>query len=353
MSEHRRKGPSRFGRSLALGLVTAAIFLGLILGGAAWAGWTVTNNGLSLPKLRLDGILLGSMTEEEMTRALRDAGWDRRTELSLTVHFPLDLSMTLSRLDANAAVPAEDAARELMKLGHGTDWFENLSKYLRATFSSGYDVILRTGGLNENYIRANLRSVTERFDALTGDPDLHLDTDSARLTMTKGGGALSLNGDRIFAFVSDALRGDAEEVSWTEMDGDVRLPDFGRVAADLCVEARDAAFAEDFSVIPEVVGCDFDITEAEKAWREALPGTEVVIPLRLTRPAVTAADLESLLYRDRLCFMTTYYRDSTDNRKNNIRLAASKLDGITLLPGQVFSYNEAIGQRTEEAGFLL
>ena len=47
MSEHRRKGPSRFGRSLALGLVTAAIFLGLILGGAAWAGWTVTNNGLS------------------------------------------------------------------------------------------------------------------------------------------------------------------------------------------------------------------------------------------------------------------------------------------------------------------
>ena len=210
MSEHRRKGPSRFGRSLALGLVTAAIFLGLILGGAAWAGWTVTNNGLSLPKLRLDGILLGSMTEEEMTRALRDAGWDRRTELPLTVHFPLGLSMTLSRLDANAAVPAEDAARELMKLGHGTDWFENLSKYLRATFSSGYDVVLRTGGLNENYIRANLRSVTERFDALTGDPDLHLDTDSARLTMTKGGGALSLNGDRIFAFVSDALRGDAE-----------------------------------------------------------------------------------------------------------------------------------------------
>lgn len=353
MSEHRRKGPSRFGRSLALGLVTAAIFLGLILGGAAWAGWTVTNNGLSLPKLRLDGILLGSMTEEEMTQALRDAGWDRRTELPLTVHFPLGLSMTLSRLDANAAVPAEDAARELMKLGHGTDWFENLSKYLRATFSSGYDVVLRTGGLNENYIRANLRSVTERFDALTGDPDLHLDTDSARLTMTKGGGALSLNGDRIFAFVSDALRGDAEEVSWTEMDGDVRLPDFNRVAADLCVEARDAAFAEDFSVIPEVVGCDFDIAEAEKAWREALPGTEVVIPLRLTRPAVTAADLESLLYRDRLCFMTTYYRDSTDNRKNNIRLAASKLDGITLLPGQVFSYNEAIGQRTEEAGFLL
>ena len=339
MYQPKRKSPSRFGRSLALGLLTTAIFLALLLGGAAWAGYTVTNNGLSLPKLRLDGILLGSMTEEEMTRTLRDAGWDARCELPLSVSFPLGLSMTLSRLDANAAVPAEDAARELMKLGHGPDWFENLSKYLRATFSSGYDVVLRTGGLNENYIRANLRSVTERFAALTGDPDLHLDTEHARLTMTKGGGAISLNEEKILAAVSQALRSDTPSLSWTELDGDMRLPDFNRVAADLCVEARDAAFNDDFSVIPEVVGCDFDITEAEKAWREALPGTEVVIPLSLTRPAVS--------------FMTTYYRDSTDNRKNNIRLAASRLDGITLLPGQVFSYNEAIGQRTEEAGFLL
>lgn len=353
MYQPKRKSPSRFGRSLALGLFTAAVFAALLLGGLAWAGYTVTNSSVSLPKLRLNGILLGDMTEDEMARTLQSAGWDRRCELPLTVDFPLGLSMTLSRLDANAAVPSADAARELIKLGHSGSWFENLSKYLRATFSSGYDVVLKTGGLNENYVRANIRSVTERFAAMTADPDLHLDTDSARLTMIKGGGAMSLNDEKIYRAVSDALLGDAEHLSWTEIDGDVRLPDFQRVAADLCVGPRDAAFNDDFTVIPEVVGCDFDPAEAEKAWREALPGAEVVIPLTLTRPAVTAAELEALLYRDRLCFMTTYYRDSTENRKNNIRLAASRLDGITLLPGETFSYNGAVGQRTEEDGFLL
>ena len=352
-TSRKKKEPSRFGRGLALGLLTTAIFASLILGACAWFGYSVTNNGVSLPKLRLDGIVLGSMTEEEMAQTLRDAGWDRRKDVPLTVNFPLGLSATLNRLDANAAIPAADAARELMKLGHSGSWFENLSKYLRATFSSGYDVNLRTGGLNENYVRANIHAVTERFAALTADPDLHLDTDSARLTMIKGGGAMSLNEEKILSAVSAALLTDEEELTWTEIDGDVRLPDFNKVAADLCCEPRDAAFAEDFSVIPEVVGCDFAVPDAEKAWREALPGTAVEIPLTLTRPAVTAADLEALLYRDRLCFMTTYYRDSTENRKNNIRLAASKLDGIVLKPGEVFSYNEAIGQRTEEAGFLL
>ena len=353
MYEPRKKKPSRFGQTLFLGLFTAAVFLLLLLGAYAWFGWTVTNSSVSLPKLRVDGIPLGEMTEDEMAQTLRDAGWDRRKDLPLTVTFPLDLSMTLNRLDANAALTAEDAARELMKLGHSGTWFENLSKYLRATFSHGYDVVLRTGGFNENYIRANILSVTDRFHALTADPDLHLDTENARLTMTKGGGAMSLNGDRIYAFVCDALLGDETRVSWTEIDGDVRLPDFEKVAADLCVEARDAAFDENFDVIPEVVGCDFAVPDAEKAWREALPGTLVEIPLTLTRPAVSAADLEGLLYRDRLCFMTTYYRDSTENRKNNIRLAASKLDGIVLKPGETFSYNEAVGQRTEDAGFLL
>ena len=180
-----------------------------------------------------------------------------------------------------------------------------------------------------------------------------MDPQAGVMTMIKGGGSISLNEDKIYSEISRALLGDVETMSWTEIEGEVRLPDFGKVYSEVCSEPQDAAFAEDFTVIPEIVGCSFDVTEAEKAWREALPGAQVVIPLSITPAAVTSADLEGILYRDRLCFMTTYYRDSTENRKNNIRLAASKLDGITLRPGETFSYNEAIGQRTEEAGYLM
>ena len=349
----RRKEESRFGRALFLGLLTTAVFVALLLGGAAFLGWSVTNNGVSLPKLVVDGIPLGGMTEAEMVSALDAAGWDSRKEIPLTVSFPLGLSAHFDRMDARAVITNEEAAKELFALGHDGDWFDNLGRYLRATFSDGYRVRVDGKALNENYIRANILSVTEAFRQLTGDPELHLDSGAGTLSMTKGGGSIYLDEEKIFAFVRDALRSDAREVSWTEIDGEVRLPDFEKVHEDVCCEPRDAAFAEDFSVIPSVLGVDFEVSSAEKAWREALPGTTVTIPLTITPPAVSVEELEGILYRDRLCFMTTYYRDSTDNRKNNIRLAASRIDGVVLRPGEVFSYNDTVGQRTEEAGFLL
>ncbi|MBM4353751.1 MAG: hypothetical protein FJ109_08135 [Deltaproteobacteria bacterium] len=38
-------------------------------------------------------------------------------------------------------------------------------------------------------------------------------------------------------------------------------------------------------------------------------------------------------------------------RTANLEIAATRLDGTILLPGEVFSYNEAVGERTEDRGF--
>lgn len=50
---------------------------------------------------------------------------------------------------------------------------------------------------------------------------------------------------------------------------------------------------------------------------------------------------------------TTYYYTSIQGRKHNIKLAGSKLDGVTVGPGEIFSFNETVGMRTEENGFQL
>ena len=78
----------------------------------------------------------------------------------------------------------------------------------------------------------------------------------------------------------------------------------------------------------------------------------VSVPLDITYPAVTGESLRSLLFRDLLGSQTTYFPNSIPNRVSNINLAASKLDGIILYPGDELSYNTTIGQRTLEAGFL-
>jgi len=48
---------------------------------------------------------------------------------------------------------------------------------------------------------------------------------------------------------------------------------------------------------------------------------------------------------------TTYFDSGQVNRTENIRLAAKALDGKLLAPGERFSFNESVGERTAEAGY--
>ncbi|MCS7223021.1 MAG: VanW family protein [Armatimonadetes bacterium] len=48
---------------------------------------------------------------------------------------------------------------------------------------------------------------------------------------------------------------------------------------------------------------------------------------------------------------TTYFRTGQRNRSHNIRLAAAYLDGIWIRPGQVISFNQLVGPRTQRRGF--
>ena len=58
-----------------------------------------------------------------------------------------------------------------------------------------------------------------------------------------------------------------------------------------------------------------------------------------------------MLFRDELATVVTYLYGSTQNRIDNVALAAQSINGIVLAPGQQFDYNEALGERTTERGY--
>ena len=352
MSYRKRRRISHFGQRLLLVLITLAILLLLGLAGSAYWGWRITNSETSFPNMSLDGIPVGGLTRDELARRLTEQRWPGLDDSTLMVVFPLNLSCTLDRSQAGATRSAADTAAAVCRFGHDGDWFGNLGTYLRVWLHPGaFELTLTPPELNMTYITANIRSVTDRFASMTSDRETTLDREHACLSLVKGGGSVSLDQDAILKAVSDALLGGEQQLIWTEITGDVRMPDFEQVYRDVNVEPQDARFDEAWNVVPEVVGCSFEVSEAERLWREARPGMRIEIPLTLFEPEVKAADLEGLLYRDRLCFMTTNYWDSDADRIGNIHLAADALNGKVILPGEVFSYNDAVGERTEERGY--
>ena len=70
----------------------------------------------------------------------------------------------------------------------------------------------------------------------------------------------------------------------------------------------------------------------------------------ILQPAVTKIDLQKH-YMMRSSVYTPISTSSTEDRNNNIRRAFEIVNGYVLNPGRSFSFNDIVGERTEENGF--
>lgn len=57
------------------------------------------------------------------------------------------------------------------------------------------------------------------------------------------------------------------------------------------------------------------------------------------------------LYTDLLAEYKTSFNEQQINRSQNIKIATDKINGTVVLPGEIFSYNNTVGYRTESDGF--
>lgn len=103
-------------------------------------------------------------------------------------------------------------------------------------------------------------------------------------------------------------------------------------------------------ILPEKRGASFDTVSAQRVLNAAQPGETVSVPADIQEPEITAADLKAVLFKDLLGECTTHV-SGTAARVSNVKLASAAFDGTVLNSGDVFSYNETVGQRTEAKGY--
>ncbi len=108
-------------------------------------------------------------------------------------------------------------------------------------------------------------------------------------------------------------------------------------------------------VIPARPGVRFDPPEVTAAFTAALTQPEgqreAEIKAEVQRPDFTTADARALKIVERVSTFTTYYPHA-DYRNTNIGRALELINGTVLKPGETFSLNETVGERTAENGFV-
>jgi vancomycin resistance protein YoaR len=114
---------------------------------------------------------------------------------------------------------------------------------------------------------------------------------------------------------------------------------------------------EHHAIIPEKPGRYLDawgaLAAVENAARAGDEVSAAAIPVARVAPRVTQSVVSTLDVGTVLSEYETYFSRGGDQlrRGKNIDMAASKLDGLVLSPGELVSFNQIVGERSEENGF--
>ena len=115
-------------------------------------------------------------------------------------------------------------------------------------------------------------------------------------------------------------------------------------------EVKDAYYTKGpFTIYPEVECVDFNLEEAKTILQEEKEQYE--IELTITKPKVTIAQIGSEAFPDLLGTYSTKYDGGNTDRTTNLRIACRKINDKVVLPGETFSYNKTLGERTPAAGY--
>ncbi len=143
-------------------------------------------------------------------------------------------------------------------------------------------------------------------------------------------------------------------VVWTEAEGiNVR-----KIHDEVYIAPVDATFTTNpYKITASSTGLDFNMSleEAENLVAGVVADetqSQAVIQLKTLYPTVTTDNLGYDAFPNELSSYSTHYGSiSSYGRATNIELCAANIDGKVFMPGEVFSFNEVVGQRTPQRGF--
>ena len=334
-------------------ILLVLLVLAVLLGGAGmFVGHAITEGKTNIRYVYVGDTNVSGLTREETEQKLIERGWKERAETPLTVSTLRGVSFQVDPLRSGIVTSIDSAVKDAYAVGHDRDMVSNLITAVKAYL---HPVKVGEGGEPDlAYLDALIDDCQAQIDATLGKEAYTVDAHAAELTMTKGRDQLLLDREALRSEIIAAVGEGKSELSFTQITTQPVMPDFEAIHKELEREPADAYYSDDgkFTVTDEIVGCKFSVDKAQTLWDAAKPGEDVKIPLDITWPSVTGEQLRGQLYRDLLGACMTKFPNSGENRRSNLNLCASRINEHILYPGDVFSYNEVVGERTEEDGFL-
>ncbi len=303
------------------------------------------------------GIDVSNLTPEEATNKINEA-------INIELSLKMDLIYEDYQVDFDAnqiqySYAITDAIKQAYSIGKsGNIIMNNYTLLLTAFVGKNIDI---NGTYNEDSLNGIIEDVSSKIPGLVVQANYYIENNE--LIINKGKSGIAVKKDELKNSILQNLKNrNALEIMQDSSTQVVQIQvenvepeniDLEKVYNEIHTEPKDAYYiAEPFQLFPEENGVDFAITmEEAKAKISTETADEYVIPLKITPATKTIDSIGTEAFPYLISSYSTKYDASNTNRSGNLKIAADKINGTVLMPGEEFSYNEVVGKRTIEEGY--
>lgn len=299
--------------------------------------------------ISIKGIDISGLTKEEATQKIS-------TYISSSIPQEIklkhnDYETSLSTEQLSVYFNTNEAVEIAYEIGKNGNIFENNFVILKSLFSKtnidpGFSI-------DEEQLKNSLQDISNKLPDRVIESSCYIDGNNLIITKGHSGNVIKIEESAKYIkyninnlnLKDNQLQLITEEQSPTQINLDA-------IYNEIHKEPINAYYTQNpYRVIPSENGLDFGISleEAKQLLQEEKD--EYTIPLKVLYPNVTTNMIGTEAFPDLLSNFSTKYSASNRNRTTNLILAANKINGTVLMPGETFSYNKTVGARTIAAGY--
>lgn len=269
-------------------------------------------------------------------------------EINLTHN---DFSTSLSTSQLAISFNTDEAVEMAYQIGRNGNI---LKKYLTILETSISKIVIDPGfSIDKEQLICNLQDISNKLPDKMIESSYYIENNN--LIITTGVDGYVINIEECANYVINNINSLNIKDSSLELIVEKQSPskiNLDNIYNEIYKEPIDAYYTQNpYTIYPSENGLDFAISldEAKNLLQEEK--NEYIIPLKILSPNITTNMIGTEAFPDLLSEFSTNYNSSNKNRTTNLILAANKINGTVLMPGETFSYNKVVGERTIEAGY--
>lgn len=333
-----------------LGLILLITIIILILLGTFSTIFAVINikNEKIIKGIHIAQIDISNMTKEQAKTTIEEIYSKKEENEIYLKNGEFETTTTYKALEVQYKI--DEAIEDAYEIGRSGNLFKDNFGIIKAKIQGTQIELDAT--IDEEMLDQVAQNINNSIEGAVIQPSYYRKDNKDKLIITVGKEGLQVDSEELYKRIYKIVK-EQQETNIVEIPLITVQPDkinIEKIHQEVYKEVKDAYYTkEPFTIYPEIEGVDFDVENAKTILLEQKE--EYEIPLIITKPAKTTRNIGTEAFPDLLSTFSTNYQASNVNRTTNLRLASNKINGTVLLPGEEFSYNKTVGERTVSAGF--